>query len=288
MRQEAQLQITAILQRLGLTPEQRARVQNEFVGGRDYIDAEYRIRLSAGWSGLPLKSLVVGHQDPSVRIRGLVTCLMIFESFTDVQLAQCCHFTLTLLGRGSVVREQIICCVRRTHEIQDLPALHRIHIAAQHTPVCEQSIERKHAQAHAATRASPNHTVQFDSIKGLRKAEVMNRFEDSPEEVKKLAGVFESDARSPLHCLESLDLLAHPHASNYLKEGGQGFSFVPQNVASDIIYRNNDYDQTFKFPPFQRPPPPDLGSLGLAIDAAIGPRSGMDIDGVSNCCSKNI
>ena len=109
----------------------------------------------------------------------------------------------------------------------------------------------------------------------------MGRFEESPEEVQKLAGVFESDARSPVHCLESLGLLAHPSAQEYLKDSGEGFTVLPLNVAADIIYRNNDYDHSKKFPPFQRPPPPELAFLGLAIDAAVGARSDMDIDGVS-------
>ena len=80
--------------------------------------------------------------------------------------------------------------------------------------------------------------------------------------------------------LESLVLLAHRSAQECLNDSGEGFTGLPFNAASDIIYRNNDYDHSKNFPPLQRPPLPDLTSLGLAIDAAVGTRSDMD-DGVS-------
>ena len=249
----------------------RGRVQNEFVAGRDYIDAEYRIRLQADWQGLPLKALVCGHHNLEVVIRGLLQCLMMFGAFTDVELATCGHAMLLFFGRGSPLRDQIVCLVHRTHQLDALPGLSRLRAASQQVPVIEVSVERHHAQVHTATRAAPNRTAAYDSIKGLRKNHAMRIFDDTPETVQGLAKVFDSDSRSSSQYLDSLGLLAHPAKQNLTTESGMGFDLIPHHIAADAIYRGDVASQSQIFAAFQAPPPPDLktsGTFGILGPAA--------------------
>ena len=170
LAENARQEIVLIQQREDLTPAERAQVMDEFAVGREYIQTEFSIRLSTGWSSIPLKALVLGHQDFEREIiPGLIACLMQFESIPPEQYAELSEVTLTLFARGGAVREQILCLIRRTHTFDQLPAVLRIRIAAAQLPVAEVSIERRHAAIHAGTRSTPNHTIQYDSVHGLRK-----------------------------------------------------------------------------------------------------------------------
>ena len=63
---EARAQVAVVAQRAGLTPEQRAYVMDEFTPSRDYIDVEFSIRITSGWQGVPLRSMVIGHEKEDV------------------------------------------------------------------------------------------------------------------------------------------------------------------------------------------------------------------------------
>ena len=257
LSEDAQLKATAIQQRQDLTPAQRGSAMDEFNNGREYIMTEFNIRVRAGWESIPLRSLVVGHQDMDVVIGGLVQCLMQFEALTAAELEACSQATLVVFARGSVLREQILCLIQGHRQFEEMPALERYRFACQQVPIPEQSVERRHAQIHAATRASPNHTVQYDSVHGLRKGEIVKIFDETPEDVQNLASVFGSDARNPNQCLESLGLLAHPMTQSYVKDCGEGvLNNIPHNVASDVIYRADDASQSQRYPKFKSPPPP--------------------------------
>ena len=73
---------------------------------------EYSLRIKSGWAGLPLKGMIIGHENLDVVFRGLCCILMMFEALTDEEQLACSHATLLLSGRGSILREQILCIVR--------------------------------------------------------------------------------------------------------------------------------------------------------------------------------
>ena len=257
LSEDAQHQANSIQQRQDLSPEQRGRAMDEFNNGNEYIMTEFNIRIRAGWDSIPLKALVMGHDNMEIVIQCLVQCLMQFEALTTDELLCCSQATIALSARGSVLRDQILCLVQRHRRFEELPALERYRIASQQTPIIEQSVERRHAVINAATRSTPNHTVQYDSVHGLRKGEIMQIFDETPEAVQNLASIFGSDARKPNQCLESVGLLAHPMTQSYVNECGEGIqNNIPHNVASDVIYRADDASQSQRFPQFQSPPPP--------------------------------
>ena len=259
--EDARAAVVIIMQRNDLNPDMKARVMDEFTVGGEYVNVEFFIRITSGWQGLPLRALVAGHENIEVVIDGLVDCLMQFEAIRPDDYAQCAPITIQLFGRGSALREQTLCIVQRTRDIDDLPGMSRFRIAAQHTPVAEQSIERRHALTNAATRATPNHSTAYDSIHGLRKRELCGIFEESPSSVQALAKSFEENARTPAQCLLSVGLQAHPNICQYMKESGEGLGSVPHNEAADIIYRADFTSQSQRFADFEQPPlPPFLGA----------------------------
>ena len=268
LAENARQEIVLIQQREDLTPAERAQVMDEFAVGREYIQTEFSIRLSTGWSSIPLKGLVLGHQDFEREIiPGLIACLMQFESIPPEQYAELSEVTLTLFARGGAVREQILCLIRRTHTFDQLPAVLRIRIAAAQLPVAEVSIERRHAAIHAGTRSTPNHTIQYDSVHGLRKKEITSIFEDTPEQVQALSRTFDKDARTPIKCIESLGLQAHPEIRRFVSEAGRGLTNnLPHNIAAYVIYRGDQTSQLHKFEEFPRrpPPPPESGPVFVA------------------------
>ena len=127
--------------------------------------------------------------------------------------------------------------------------------AAANTPIMEISVERWHATIKAGTRSAPNTTSAYDSVHGLRKGELTSVFDDSPEEVSKLAYKFDTCSRSARQCLESLGLAAHPAVLPFVcQETGN----IPHHVANDVIYRADPTTQLRKLPEFSKPPPPVL------------------------------
>ena len=268
--EEARASVVIIMQRIDLNPNMKARVMDEFTVGGEYINVEFSIRITIGWQGLPLRALVAGHENIEVVIDGLVDCLMQFEAIRPEDYAQCAPITLQLFGHGSALREQILCVVQRTRDIDSLPGLSRFRIGSQHAPVAEQSIERRHALTNAAIRATPNHSVAFDSVRGVRKRELCEIFEKSPSSVQELAKSFDKHARTPAQCLLSLGLEAHPTICQYAKESGEGLGSVPHNEAADVIYRADFTSQSQRFADFEQPPlPPFLGGGANTHDGAL-------------------
>ena len=266
----AQVAVLAIQARRDLAPPMRASILDEFGIGREFIFAEYTMRIQAGWQCIPLKAMILGHQSMHIVIEGLIHCLAQSESIPPEQYPECCEITLQLFARGSTLREQIICLIRRTHDFSQLPGLQRIRDGAQHAPCVEMSVERRHAAIRAGTRATPNRTVQYDSVHGLRKGELMDIFDDTPAAVERMGNVFDADARSPSQCLQSLGLIAHPSIQSYVKDSGEGLADIPHHVAAEVVYRADFTSQSIHYPEFQRPPPPQFPGHG-----------GGDADGVS-------
>ena len=187
--------------------------------------------------GCLLKALVLGHESDEVLVQGLVGCLMQFESISVEAYPTCALFTLQLFSYGSPLREQVLCIVQRTRTFDQLPGLLRIRTTSQHAPFCEHSIERRHAAIHAGTRDSPNHSIPYDSVRGLRKRDIGEIFEDTPESVKKFAKTFYKHARGLAQCINSLGFAAHPSIAQYAADSGDGFVNLSHDAASSIIYR---------------------------------------------------
>ena len=257
LAEEARAAVVVITLRPLLTPEQRAKILDEFAVGSEFIEVEYQLRIQSGWQGIPLKTLITGHENLELVIRGLISCLAQFEAIQPENYSSCCLFTLRLLCHGTPLRAQIICLIQRTHSFSELPGLKRIRTASQHVPCLEQSIERRHATINASGRAAPNHSVQYDSIHGLRKGELLDIFDDTPERIRNFAATFDKTARSPAQCLQSLGLHTHPNVTQYLKDSGEGLA-VPHDVAAEVVYRADYYSQTLKYPAFAKPPVPPV------------------------------
>ena len=179
--------------------------------------------------------------------------MMQFEAIAAEDYPKCQLITLQLFARGGPMREQVLCVVMRTHKLAELPALSRHGTACAHAPCAEQSIERRHAAIRAGTRAAPNHTTQYDSVRGLRKRELVDIFDDSAEAVKELATVMDTCARSPAMCIQSLGLAAHPNFQKYVKDSADGFHSVPHDVAAEVIYRADWPSLSLRIPSFQYP-----------------------------------
>ena len=260
---KAKEEILAIQRRANLTPDERADVMDQFCVGREFIDTEFVIRVTRGWSTIPLRAMVLGHENMEVVITGLIDSLMQFEAIPPENYHSIQPFTLQMFARGGPLREQVLCIVQRSRTWEQVPGVQRIRYAPQHIPLLEQSMERNHARIHSGGRAAPHRSAAYDSLRGVRKNEVVQIFDDTPESVAALAKTFDQCARTPRMCLASLDLQAHPRVAGYMKESGDGLrSSVPHHVAADIIYRVDHLSQTQKFPPFQRPPPPGGGGRG--------------------------
>jgi len=100
----------------------------------------------------------------------------------------------------------------------------------------------------------------------LRKGEIIQVFDETPEEVQELARIFERDARNPTQCLKSLGLDAHPNIQEYLNPSGEYMGIVPHDEAAAIIYRADSWSQSQYYPHFQTPPlPPFLDAPGAGV-----------------------
>ena len=93
--------------------------------------------------------MVIGHEKEDVMINGLIDCLAQFEAIRPEDYCVTSLFTLQMFGRGSQIREQVLCVVQRTRDISELPALQRIRTGSQHAPCTETSVERRRASIRA-------------------------------------------------------------------------------------------------------------------------------------------
>ena len=158
--------------------------------------------------------------------------------------------------------------------------------AAANAPIMETSVERHHAELSAGTRAAPNTTTAYDSVHGLRKSEIVEIFNDTPEAIAELAETFEKEARGPQQCIQTLGLTAHPELLEYVNENGQLSNELPHHAACNIIYRWDKYSQLRRLhfakpPPWTPPPGPEAPPLGDAPAGAgdgdgAGGDDGMD------------
>ena len=213
---------------VGLSAEDRGKLVDYFAIGKMFIYIELLLRVSRGWSSLPLRALGIGNADHDVVVECLLDCLAQFEALSVEAMSP---FEWNLFSRDGPLRGQVLAIVQGTHTWDQVPELRRYRFIAQFLPIMEASIERKHAQIHAAIRSAPNHSVAYTSVQGLRKAEILREMEEDPDDCIRFVKALDSQCRSARACLESLGLQAHPEIQPHLTQDGKIHSSCPHDCA---------------------------------------------------------
>jgi len=182
---------------VGLIAEDRGKLVDFFAIGKRFIYIELVLRVSRGWSSLPLRALGIGNADHDVVVECLLDCLAQFEALSVEAMSP---FEWNLFSRDGPLRGQVLAIVQGAHTRDQVPELRRYRFIAQFLPIME-------APPHPRDMQTQSQTT-YTYVSGQTR-----------------------EWFQPLKCLESLGLQARPEIQPHLTQDGKVHSSCPHDCA---------------------------------------------------------
>ena len=190
----------------------RAWILADFEAAQQHLLFAF-IMQTACWDHLPHKLCGIGHSDPDVARAQAAVCLRLWAGFSEEQQAAAHPATKKVLLRGNELERQLRLFVQGV-ALEDLQLLAEFAARVRFIPLCEKSIEGRHAFTHKVLKKASNAGPVFISM-AERMPLLIEWSKNDPELFNFLAQAAEQ-VFHPLKAVVSLGFASHPDLMNLL------------------------------------------------------------------------
>ncbi|CAE7195772.1 unnamed protein product [Symbiodinium natans] len=192
----------------------RAWILADFEAGRQHLLFAF-IMQTACWSHLPHRLCGIGHSNADVARTQAAACLRLWATYSDAERSAAHPMTKAVLSRGTLLAGQLRQFVQGVN-LSNLEALKKFAARMRFIPLCEKSIEGRHAFTHKVLKKASNAGPVYISM--AERMPLLVEWSKSDPELLKFLAQAAHDVFHPLQAVVTLGLSNHPDLASLIAD----------------------------------------------------------------------